>query len=192
MNDIPRYLPDEPFPPYAYVPGRNPHPESDPAGHSFGRPPQTPAPPDPDRPRESRAFLYGVDLFNHGYYWEAHEAWESLWHACQRRGEAADFLKGLIKLAAAGVKAREGRPHGVRRHLARARELFESVRRRCRDEALFALPFDGLQDLCRRSPEDWPMASHRTTDRAADPPLLRLRNESKVERLEVERLIHVD
>jgi Domain of unknown function (DUF309) len=21
---------------------------------------------------------HGLDLFNHGYYWEAHEAWESL------------------------------------------------------------------------------------------------------------------
>ncbi|TGQ49534.1 DUF309 domain-containing protein, partial [Mesorhizobium sp. M1C.F.Ca.ET.210.01.1.1] len=26
-------------------------------------------------------FRWGIDLFNHGYYWEAHEAWEPLWHA---------------------------------------------------------------------------------------------------------------
>src|SRR5690606_31063398 len=24
-------------------------------------------------------FRYGVDLFNHGFPWEAHEAWEALW-----------------------------------------------------------------------------------------------------------------
>jgi hypothetical protein len=69
--------------------------------------------------------LYGLDLFNHGYYWEAHEAWEGLWHACGRRGRTADFLKGLIKLAAAGVKARAGQPRGVQDHAHRAAELFE-------------------------------------------------------------------
>ncbi len=50
-----------------------------------------------------------------------------MWKACGRRGTAADFLKGLIKLAAAGVKKREGRPEGVRRHGARAEELFRGV-----------------------------------------------------------------
>jgi hypothetical protein len=40
---------------------------------------------------------------------------------------AATFFKGLIKLAAAGVKARQGMPEGVRGHALRARELFEEV-----------------------------------------------------------------
>ena len=39
----------------------------------------------------------------------------------------ADFLKGLIALAAAGVKLREGRERGVRQHAARAQALFEQV-----------------------------------------------------------------
>ena len=38
-----------------------------------------------------------------------------------------DFLKGLIKLAAAGVKAREGNPRGVKRHVQRMAELLECV-----------------------------------------------------------------
>ncbi|MER9222262.1 DUF309 domain-containing protein [Mesorhizobium sp. M0644] len=25
-----------------------------------------------------------IDLINHGYYWEAHEAWEPLWHAAKQ------------------------------------------------------------------------------------------------------------
>ncbi|HEX4000862.1 MAG TPA: DUF309 domain-containing protein [Pirellulales bacterium] len=73
--------------------------------------------------RNSQAYCFAVDLFNHGYYWESHEVWESLWHACGRRGTTADFFKALIKLAAAGVKAREGRPEGWKRHLGRADEL---------------------------------------------------------------------
>ena len=39
----------------------------------------------------------------------------------------ADFLKGLIKLAAAGVKHREGNPGGVRSHVRRAAELWRGI-----------------------------------------------------------------
>ena len=62
----------------------------------------------------SPRFLRGVSLFNAGYYWEVHEVWEGLWHAYGRRGVLADVIKALIKLAAAGVKVREGQEHGVR------------------------------------------------------------------------------
>jgi predicted metal-dependent hydrolase len=124
---VPRLVPDEPFPSYAYVPGRLPHPVSDPAGHSFHAPRQRPAPVDPNNWMTSREYLYGIDLFNHGYYWEAHEVWEGLWHACGRKGVTGDFLKGLIRLAAAGVKAREGKPEGIRSHAGKARQLFEQV-----------------------------------------------------------------
>ena len=50
-----------------------------------------------------------------------------LWHAAGRTGATADFLKGLIKLAAAGVKVREGRAAGVRRHAERAVDLLQRV-----------------------------------------------------------------
>lgn len=87
-------------------------------------------------------YLRGIDLFNCGYYWEAHESWEHVWHACGRQGETADFLKGLIKLAAAGVKAREGRVIGVQRHATRAIELFRQVisRRDSNDQFLGLSP----------------------------------------------------
>jgi hypothetical protein len=124
---VPRLVPDEPLPPYAYVPGRSPHPVSDPAGHSFNARRPRPEPVDPEHWRKSRDYLYGIDLFNHGYYWEAHEVWEGLWHACGRTGVTANFLKGLIRLAAAGVKARAGKPEGVRSHLRRAGQLFAQV-----------------------------------------------------------------
>ncbi|MGH8480303.1 MAG: hypothetical protein ACREXK_12185, partial [Gammaproteobacteria bacterium] len=44
-------------------------------------------------------------------------------------GRMADFLKGLIALAAAGVKLREGRERGVRQHAARAQALFDQMTR---------------------------------------------------------------
>jgi hypothetical protein len=123
----PRLVPDEPLPPYSYVPGQFPHPTADPAGHSFGMSPALPAPVEPDEWRLCRPYLYGIDLFNRGYYWESHVAWESLWLACGRRGTVANFLKGLIKLAAAGVKALQGMPTGEKSHSGRAAELWRGV-----------------------------------------------------------------
>ena len=127
VRRIPRLAPDLPLPPYAYVHGKHPHPSRDRAGHSFAFPPKLRIGPDADRWEDCQTYLYGIDLFNRGYYWEAHEAWEGLWHACGRSGRIADFLKALIALAAAGVKLREGRERGVRQHAARARVLFEQV-----------------------------------------------------------------
>ncbi len=113
-----RLLMSREFPPYSYVPGGPwPHPKSNPAGHSFGRPEMVPG---PGELLESALFQEGADLFNNGFYWEAHEAWETLWHAAGRKGPVADFLKALIKLAAAGVKVREGSLAGVRTHAGRA------------------------------------------------------------------------
>lgn len=125
----PRLLPDVPLPAYAFVPGQAPHPYSDPAGHHFK--PALPAPqaPTPDGWRAAPHYLLGLDLFNHGYPWEAHEIWEQLWQACGRRGEMADFLKALIKLAAAAVKQREGKPAGVRSHATRAAALLRRLHR---------------------------------------------------------------
>lgn len=125
MAAIPRYLPDRSFPPYTFVPGRTPHPVRDPAGHMHGTQPSTPQV--PDEWRDCAEYLWGIDLFNHGYYWEAHEAWEGLWQALGRRGSVADLLKGLIKLAAAGVKGHAGNAAGCRRHATRAAELFAGV-----------------------------------------------------------------
>lgn len=127
MANLLRLVPERPLPPYTYVPGQSPHPLSDPAGHSFKRPVEKPAALDPERWHESRDYLFGFDLFNHGYAWEAHETWEGLWHACGRRGLVADLLKGLIKLAAAVVKLRQGTSAGVLSHVARARVLFDSI-----------------------------------------------------------------
>ena len=128
----PRYCPDRPFPKYAFVPGVHPHPVSDSAGHLFGsvRPELSG---DAAEPKFREEFLFGVDLFNAGYYWEAHEAWECLWIACGRKGQRARLLQGLIKLAAAGVKCRTGNGVGVGRHASRAVELLSESRELAKD-----------------------------------------------------------
>jgi predicted metal-dependent hydrolase len=42
---------------------------------------------------------YGIELFNSGHYWEAHEAWERDWMP-DRKGPDSGFYKGLIQIAA--------------------------------------------------------------------------------------------
>jgi hypothetical protein len=74
-----------------------------------------------------RAYLHGIDLFNYGYYWEAHEAWEGVWRSYERSETTALFLQGLIKLAAAGVKIREGMPRGVANLAGGAADHFDEV-----------------------------------------------------------------
>lgn len=130
MTTPPRYAPGQPLPPYAFVPGHNPHPKRDPQGHMHGVPEPTPPPMDPDDPMASEAFLFGVDLFNRGFYWESHVWWEGLWHAHGRRGDMADLLKGLIRLAAAGVKAKGGKATGLREHALAAAGLFRGLAQR--------------------------------------------------------------
>lgn len=164
-----RFVPNEPFPPYAYVTGRFPHPTRDPSGHSFGHRPSEPPPLTTENWSISRAYLLGCDLFNYGYYWEAHEVWEGLWQACGRRGTTADFLKGLIKLAAAGVKAREGRLQGVARHAARAEILFRGVRSQIASRNYLGLNTDWLMELSADLPRHvMPLAGNAPVEIAVD------------------------
>jgi uncharacterized protein len=52
-----------------------------------------------DRASSTPRLLRGVDLFNSGRYWEAHEVWEAEWTP-DRKGSDSGFYKGLIQVAA--------------------------------------------------------------------------------------------
>ena len=67
--------------------------------------------------RQCEEFLYGVDLFNAGYWWECHEVLEGLWHAAGLGSPAGHALQAVIQCAAAHLKAHSGRPQGARRLL---------------------------------------------------------------------------
>lgn len=107
--------PSPELPPYTYVPGLAPHPISHADGHMSTE-------------EVSGKFVgdhqgFGCRLFDAGYYWEAHESWEHRWIELGRRGPDADCVKGLIKLAACGVKVLEGNQIGALRHANRCEEL---------------------------------------------------------------------
>jgi hypothetical protein len=112
------------LPPYAYLPGRAPHPRSDPRGHSYGHAEARAERLDPAAWASSETWRRAVDLHNFGYFWEAHEALEILWRGAggggARPGLLADFFQGLIQVCAAHVKHALGVQSAVDALLTRA------------------------------------------------------------------------
>ena len=97
-------------------PARSIHPIDHPQGHSYGEA----APGD---------WLYGIDLFNHGYFWEAHEAWEGLWRQSPKDSPRGRELQGVIQLAATLIKVAQGNLNGATRLRRKALEnLSEAYR----------------------------------------------------------------
>jgi hypothetical protein len=96
----PRYS-TRPLPDAPYIPGVSPRDQ---------RPPPTARIDaiDLDTLASNDDFRHGIDLFNHGFPWEAHEAWEPLWFAAPRERPERSLLQGLIHAAAAAVKAKAG------------------------------------------------------------------------------------
>lgn len=54
-------------------------------------------------------FLYGLDLFNSGFFWEAHECWEALWQKLSKNSPEAKLIQLLIKVAGIKIKQLQGR-----------------------------------------------------------------------------------
>lgn len=125
------------FPPYAYVPGRFPHPQSDPAGHHHTHPQVVPP---------LVRFPWALALFHSGYYWEAHEVWESLWRERPQGSAERLFLQGLIRLAACGLKHREHHIDGILSHAAGAARLFTRSKQDC-----FGLQVPNLLACCEQA-----------------------------------------
>lgn len=83
----------------------------------------------PDLAAEERRRLLreGVDLFNDGRFFEAHEVWEEVWRSTTP--EPKDLLQGLIQVAVAMVHHRDrGRPSVARRVLAKGARRVEPYR----------------------------------------------------------------
>ncbi|MFZ1729068.1 MAG: DUF309 domain-containing protein [Bacteroidota bacterium] len=68
----------------------------------------------------------GIDLFNEGKYWHAHEAWEAAW--LPMGNDAGDdgeiFFRALIQLASGLHLKRSGRYKGARSQFNKAAEKF--------------------------------------------------------------------
>ncbi|HEY3127953.1 MAG TPA: DUF309 domain-containing protein [Acidobacteriota bacterium] len=103
-----------PFPAYRHLPGVTPHPRRHPSGHHFGEKELSVDPFDATRWQFSEEYLYGVDLYNFAYFWEAHESWEALWKTTGGGDLSGLFLQGLIQISAALLKRQQHILRGMR------------------------------------------------------------------------------
>ena len=126
MPQIGRYS-TKPFPPYRFIPGVNPHPFESPQGHSYGKPEPVAESLNLNNWSKNETYLYGVDLYNNNYWWEAHEGWESLWKKSLEDPLTREFLQGLIKTSAAFLKWQSKTPHGVQAHYQGALKHLKKV-----------------------------------------------------------------
>ncbi len=106
---------ERPLPAYRHLPGKTPHPTRDPDGHSHGQPELDLPDLNHEDWRKSDEYLFGIDLFNEGYWWECHEVLEGLWHASGMGSEAGHVLQAVIQCSAAHLKASTDRPVGAMR-----------------------------------------------------------------------------
>ncbi len=112
---LPRYS-QHPFPPYRYIPFQDdtPHPRTDPNGHSYNDDEDYVPHFSADDWCTCEPYLYGIDLFNHGYWWEAHEALETVWLAAGHKSTTCGkFVQGLIQLAGSQLKRFSKEPRGA-------------------------------------------------------------------------------
>lgn len=128
--DVPPRYSHQSLPPYRHVPGLTPHPVTDPRGHLYGVEESQPAGSCRNLPTQWRQcgdYLYGVDLFNRAFLWEAHEAWEWVWITAGKTTEPARFVQGLIQVAAALLRRHLGTPQGAQNLLTKAWRRLDSV-----------------------------------------------------------------
>jgi hypothetical protein len=108
------------LPAYRYVPGLLPHPFRSEKGHMYHG---TPMFAEGDVWEENEQFLYGADLFDARFLWEAHENWEHCWHRSE--GAQHKCIQGLIQMAASLLKHHMGEESPRDRLLASAKSKLQ-------------------------------------------------------------------
>ena len=115
-HNPPRRRTEYPFPSYRYIPGKHPHPFRHPQGHGMTHKHFSAK----EENWENKAALFAADLFDHCYWWEAHELWEQCW--LRAHGIQKQCFQGLIQLSAALLKHHMGHVSARDRLFKRAKE----------------------------------------------------------------------
>jgi predicted metal-dependent hydrolase len=120
----------------------------------------------PDLPPEERRRLFyeGIDRFNGGLFYEAHDSWEEIWRSTTP--EPRDLFQGLVQVTAGMHHALDRqRPEPAARVLAKGRRRLEPLAPVC-----LGLDLEALLESVR----DW--EGWLTGDRTgAAPPVPRIR-----------------
>ena len=112
------------LPEYAHLPGVTAPPEGGPVAAIVSEVGDATR---PETWSENRAYLYGFVLYRGGFFWEAHEVWEAVWHGCRPNAPERCLVQALIQLANAALKVRMGKDNAVRRLLRDAQRLVDEA-----------------------------------------------------------------
>jgi predicted metal-dependent hydrolase len=85
----------------------------------------------------------GVEEFNAGAFWEAHESWEELWNDSE--GDAKRAVQALVQIAAGYHKLELGVTGGAMRLFTRALAILDDV-----PASAMPLPLDDARAVVRR------------------------------------------
>jgi predicted metal-dependent hydrolase len=104
-----------PFPSFSYIPKLHIHPEK------LSEKPHIPLLPELTEKfsvhswKNCTNYLYAIDLFNYGYYWEAHEVLEKLWLSAGKKSPEGIFVQGIIQVSVAMLKWSQSNTTGLKR-----------------------------------------------------------------------------
>jgi uncharacterized protein len=117
-------------------------------------------------------FLEGIHHFNSRRFWEAHEAWETLWLAAE--SDLEQFLQGLIQVAAAYHHVQRGTYSGAPR-------LFAAGLKRLEAFPLICCGIDRTEvDAAARRHWNWLESGPETPLEGSEYPKLRIPDASAV------------
>jgi predicted metal-dependent hydrolase len=93
---------------------------------------------------EKKLYYDGIQLFNEGEFFDAHEVWEDCWH--EAYGLKYEFYQGMIQCAVALEHYRRSNPRGVV-------SLYDSYRKHMRDvpETFMGLDVKGFLSAMREA-----------------------------------------
>jgi hypothetical protein len=111
--------PGIPLPPHAHLPGVNARPDA-----AWFAAVKAACPPIAagQGPAANPAWIYGLQLLNAGYFWEAHEVLEPVWMNATPNSRERHLVQALIHLANAALKLKMGRRQAAGRIAALASE----------------------------------------------------------------------
>ena len=72
-------------------------------------------------------WLYGLRLFNEGFFWEAHEIWEEAWLLARPKSREEHLLRSVIHLTNGALKGSMGRDKAKKRLAALAIEQCDAA-----------------------------------------------------------------
>ncbi len=132
-----RLCPELPLPTSGFLPGIGmPRPEE----RDFSGGPWT-----AENWKDIQPWKFGIDLYNAGFFWEAHEAWEAVWTSWPKDSPEGLLVRGCIQSAAALVKLRGESLAGVKKLSTRSLETLGQATREAPEGTLLGLDLGTLR-----------------------------------------------